>query len=364
MLKFPDAPSRRREPARSVPRRRARPRTRAGGDAPRRWLRATQLDEIPQFWNVLVGDMSFVGPRPIRPRFFEELAQQLPAYWQRLVVRPGLTGFAQVRRGYETSMAEKLAHDLEWIADRSVRLYLRTLATTACSRRAPVVQRTSSLTSSSARSRRTRRSTSSEISSWRPERDDRLLLGAQQLAPEPLVRLRLLLDAAVAVAESFAEAADAEVVEPAHPLGGLLAHPVLVDQLLDPRERGLRGALAGDRLLALLAVVVLQVQARITSGKREALHDEREEDDREREEDDQLAAGERRTRVGRQRDRERGCERDGAAQAGPRDDHTLRQAAGGSSRDVACRGAPAGGTRTAPSAGTGSARPPRTPPRR
>jgi lipopolysaccharide/colanic/teichoic acid biosynthesis glycosyltransferase len=95
-----------------------------------RWLRATQLDEIPQFWNVLKGDMSLVGPRPIRPRFFEELASDLPAYWQRLVVRPGLTGFAQVRRGYETSMAEKLAHDLEWIADRSVRLYLRTLAAT------------------------------------------------------------------------------------------------------------------------------------------------------------------------------------------------------------------------------------------
>src|SRR3989454_947375 len=95
------------------------------------WLRATQLDEIPQLWNVLRGDMSLVGPRPIRPRFFEELVQELPAYWQRLVVRPGLTGFAQVRRGYETSMAEKLAHDLEWIADRSVRLYLRTLATTA-----------------------------------------------------------------------------------------------------------------------------------------------------------------------------------------------------------------------------------------
>jgi lipopolysaccharide/colanic/teichoic acid biosynthesis glycosyltransferase len=96
-----------------------------------RRLRATQLDEIPQLWHVLIGDMSLVGPRPIRPRFFEELATQLPAYWQRLVVRPGLTGFAQVRRGYETSMAEKLAHDLEWIADRSVHLYLRTLAATA-----------------------------------------------------------------------------------------------------------------------------------------------------------------------------------------------------------------------------------------
>src|SRR5207253_1727604 len=96
-----------------------------------RWLKASQLDEIPQLWNVLRGDMSFVGPRPIRPRFFAELAEELPGYWQRLVVRPGLTGLAQVRRGYETSMAEKLAHDLEWIADRSVRLYLRTLATTA-----------------------------------------------------------------------------------------------------------------------------------------------------------------------------------------------------------------------------------------
>jgi lipopolysaccharide/colanic/teichoic acid biosynthesis glycosyltransferase len=94
------------------------------------WLRATQLDEIPQLWNVLRGDMSFVGPRPIRPRFFAELADELPAYWQRLVVRPGLTGFAQVRKGYETSMAEKLAHDLEYIADRSVRLYLRTVFVT------------------------------------------------------------------------------------------------------------------------------------------------------------------------------------------------------------------------------------------
>jgi lipopolysaccharide/colanic/teichoic acid biosynthesis glycosyltransferase len=96
-----------------------------------RWLKASQLDEIPQLWNVLRGDMSFVGPRPIRPRFFADLAHDLPAYWQRLVVRPGLTGFAQVRRGYETSMSEKLAHDLEWIADRSAPLYLRTLALTA-----------------------------------------------------------------------------------------------------------------------------------------------------------------------------------------------------------------------------------------
>ena len=95
-----------------------------------RWLKASQLDELPQLWNVLRGDMSLVGPRPIRPRFFSELAREIPAYWQRLVVKPGLTGFAQMRRGYETSMEEKLAHDLEWIADRNVPLYLRTLTAT------------------------------------------------------------------------------------------------------------------------------------------------------------------------------------------------------------------------------------------
>jgi tRNA (cmo5U34)-methyltransferase len=96
-----------------------------------RWLRASQLDEVPQLWNVLVGDMSVVGPRPIRPRFFEELCEEIPLYWQRLVVRPGLTGFAQTRMGREPSWGEKLAHDLEWIADRSVGLYLRIVATTA-----------------------------------------------------------------------------------------------------------------------------------------------------------------------------------------------------------------------------------------
>ena len=96
-----------------------------------RFLRASQLDELPQLWNVLRGDMSVVGPRPVRPVFFEELVHEIPAYWQRLVVRPGLTGFAQVRMGREEAWAEKLAHDLEWIADRSVRLYLRIVAATA-----------------------------------------------------------------------------------------------------------------------------------------------------------------------------------------------------------------------------------------
>jgi lipopolysaccharide/colanic/teichoic acid biosynthesis glycosyltransferase len=96
-----------------------------------RVLRAAQLDEIPQLWNVLRGDMSLVGPRPIRPAFFEQLAHDIPQYWQRLVVRPGLSGFAQTRMGREEAWAEKLAHDLEYIADRSVGLYLRVVAATA-----------------------------------------------------------------------------------------------------------------------------------------------------------------------------------------------------------------------------------------
>jgi lipopolysaccharide/colanic/teichoic acid biosynthesis glycosyltransferase len=96
-----------------------------------RALRYMHLDELPQLWNVVRGDMSVVGPRPIRPAFFEELCEEIPQYWQRLVVDPGMTGFAQLRMTRETSWAEKLAHDLEYIADRSVALYLRVVAATA-----------------------------------------------------------------------------------------------------------------------------------------------------------------------------------------------------------------------------------------
>ena len=93
-------------------------RTRVGGI-----LRTTHLDEVPQLWNVLRGDMAIVGPRPIRPSFFAELCREIPQYWQRLVVRPGVTGFAQTRVTREESWANKLAHDMEYIADRSVGLY-------------------------------------------------------------------------------------------------------------------------------------------------------------------------------------------------------------------------------------------------
>jgi lipopolysaccharide/colanic/teichoic acid biosynthesis glycosyltransferase len=95
-----------------------------------RLLRASKLDELPQLYNVLRGEMSIVGPRPIRPAFFAELCVDIPQYWQRLVVRPGITGLAQLRLTREMTWAEKLAHDLEYIADRSVRLYLSVIATT------------------------------------------------------------------------------------------------------------------------------------------------------------------------------------------------------------------------------------------
>jgi len=95
-----------------------------------RALRAVHLDEVPQLWNVLRGEMAIVGPRPIRPAFFTELCEEIPQYWQRLVVRPGVTGFAQTRVTREESWANKLAHDMEYIADRSVRLYFRVLFAT------------------------------------------------------------------------------------------------------------------------------------------------------------------------------------------------------------------------------------------
>lgn len=96
-----------------------------------RLLRGSKLDELPQLVNVLRGEMSIVGPRPIRPLFFEELAQEIPAYWQRLVVPPGLTGFAQLRLTREMTWAEKLAHDFEYIADRSIGLYMSVVWQTA-----------------------------------------------------------------------------------------------------------------------------------------------------------------------------------------------------------------------------------------
>jgi len=88
-----------------------------------RVIRKTRLDELPQLWNVLRGDMSFVGPRPERPYFVEELARDIPFYLQRHAVKPGLTGWAQVKYRYGSSLEdamEKLRYDLYYIKHLSV----------------------------------------------------------------------------------------------------------------------------------------------------------------------------------------------------------------------------------------------------
>jgi sugar transferase (PEP-CTERM system associated) len=88
-----------------------------------RFLRRTRLDELPQLWNVLRGDMSIVGPRPERPEFIAELTRQIPFYGQRHVVRPGLTGWAQVRHRYGSTVddaQEKLQYDLFYIKHMSI----------------------------------------------------------------------------------------------------------------------------------------------------------------------------------------------------------------------------------------------------
>ena len=98
-----------------------------------RLLRRSHLDELPQFWNVLRGDMSLVGPRPERPELVEQLAARLPRYRQRLAVRPGITGWAQVHYRYDASVqdaAEKLDRDLYYVARRGLLLDLRIVART------------------------------------------------------------------------------------------------------------------------------------------------------------------------------------------------------------------------------------------
>ena len=91
------------------------------------FLRKTRIYEVPQLWNVLRGDMGFVGPRPERPEFVQWLSEELPFYYLRTLIRPGLTGWAQVRYGYGASLAEtkeKLEYDLYYIKHMSLGLDL------------------------------------------------------------------------------------------------------------------------------------------------------------------------------------------------------------------------------------------------
>jgi len=88
-----------------------------------RFIRKTRLDELPQLWNVMRGDMSFVGPRPERPFFVDQLANEIPFYLQRHAVKPGLTGWAQVKYQYGSTVEdamEKLRYDLYYIKHLSV----------------------------------------------------------------------------------------------------------------------------------------------------------------------------------------------------------------------------------------------------
>ena len=88
-----------------------------------RFLRMTRLDEVPQYWNVLTGDMSIVGPRPERPEFMDTLASRYPLFRLRLAQKPGLTGWAQVRYGYTSDIEEfetKLGLDLYYLKHRSL----------------------------------------------------------------------------------------------------------------------------------------------------------------------------------------------------------------------------------------------------
>jgi sugar transferase (PEP-CTERM system associated) len=90
-------------------------------------LRKTRLDEVPQLWNVLVGDMSLVGPRPERPEFVGNLTREIPFYGQRHIVRPGVTGWAQVRYTYGATVEDalqKLQYDLFYIKHLSIALDL------------------------------------------------------------------------------------------------------------------------------------------------------------------------------------------------------------------------------------------------
>ena len=106
-----------------------------GDDDPRitpfgRVLRKTHLDELPQLWCILKGEMSVVGPRPERPVYYDRFEQYIHGFRERLKVKPGMTGLAQVRGGYYLKPEEKILYDVEYIKSRSVLLEVRILLET------------------------------------------------------------------------------------------------------------------------------------------------------------------------------------------------------------------------------------------
>jgi exopolysaccharide biosynthesis polyprenyl glycosylphosphotransferase len=95
-----------------------------------RFIRKTRIDELPQLLNVIIGNMSLIGPRPERPEFILRFDQEIPGFIYRLQVKPGLTGWAQVNGGYDVTPEEKLKLDLFYIENRGILLNLRILVKT------------------------------------------------------------------------------------------------------------------------------------------------------------------------------------------------------------------------------------------
>lgn len=95
-----------------------------------KFIRKTRIDELPQLFNILKGDMSIVGPRPERPIFTYEFNEKIPGFVNRLQVKPGLTGCAQVNGGYELTPEGKLQYDLYYIENRSIWLDIKIMLKT------------------------------------------------------------------------------------------------------------------------------------------------------------------------------------------------------------------------------------------
>ncbi|MEH7218410.1 sugar transferase [Bacillus toyonensis] len=94
------------------------------------FIRKTRIDELPQLLNILRGDMSFVGPRPEREFFYNEFDAYIPEFKDRLMVKPGLTGWAQINGGYNLDPKEKLRLDMEYIEMKTIRMDIRILCKT------------------------------------------------------------------------------------------------------------------------------------------------------------------------------------------------------------------------------------------
>ena len=92
-----------------------------------RFIRGCRLDELPQFWQVLTGELSLIGPRPEREVFYQAFEKYIPGFSQRLLIKPGITGLAQVKGGYNLKPAEKILHDIEYIKTQSLWLDFKIL---------------------------------------------------------------------------------------------------------------------------------------------------------------------------------------------------------------------------------------------